>query len=61
MALTIILILLQIIDIGQVISVSSRHTNKVYAADYYAPVVKLFTFVSTSYLLLYLLYIYISI
>ncbi|CAB3223737.1 unnamed protein product [Arctia plantaginis] len=53
MVFTIMLILLQIIDIGQVISVSSRHTNKVYAADYYDPVVKLFTFILSATLLSY--------
>ncbi|XP_075974899.1 multidrug resistance-associated protein 1-like isoform X2 [Anticarsia gemmatalis] len=50
---TLMLILLHIIDIGQVIHVSSRENDKVFDADYYDPVAKLLTFVLSATLLCY--------
>lgn len=44
--ITFLLMLLEMINIGEVIYVSSRERHKVYAADYYDPVVKFLTFVS---------------
>ncbi|XP_075974237.1 multidrug resistance-associated protein 1-like [Anticarsia gemmatalis] len=50
---TFLLIILHVIDVGQVIHVSSREHDKVFDADYYDPVAKVLTFVLSATLLCY--------
>lgn len=53
LVITLLLILLHIIDVGQVIHVASKEPGLIFDADYYDPVVKLLTFVLAATLLCY--------
>ncbi|CAB3223726.1 unnamed protein product [Arctia plantaginis] len=53
LVITLFLVLLQIINFSQVIYTSSREQDIVFDADYYAPIVKLITFVLSATILVY--------